>query len=650
MPTLRDRLFRTYFVFDARSLGLFRIAYASTLLTDLYLRFRALDDFYTNDGLLPNHTLLWAAPSPHMFSLFFTASTHGQAAFLMLLCAAAFAALLLGFHTKVAQVASLLAVTSLNTRISPLENGGDMVVNLLGVWTLVLPLGQRFSLDALRASLRDRQETDARELSGPDNRAALCPEPAPYPSLAVFALILQFAVIYLLNVVHKSGPTWLDGSAVHYTLHQDRLVKTLGLFAREHVPYPALRALSYMAMGVESLGVVAILSPFFTTRTRLLAVVLMPLLHLSFELFLDLGVFSFAMMSFFPLLLLPEHWRWLRDTGARLHRRRLAFFDASCGICFWMARVLARLDLLERVEIVPNTDRERLPAGVSAELVDSTIVVVDAESGRLYTRASAIAELLRALPFGFVLAVPLQLPGIAQLANLAYDVVAKNRARISVFFGMAACGLPRSAPASGNSASGGSSSEATRFAKLVRRALAEVAVAVVLIAAVGETLNNNFSVPAWLRYQQPALLSTVVELPRTFQGWRMFAPHAPHAPHAPTEDFMVEVDALTRDGRHVDPYNEVASRLHGPGLTAIPPLLHENQFFTAYSLFIWQPNFAVFRQAFQEWILRYPERTHHKQDRIVRFVAYKLSDQSPAPGHTQSTHFHRAEFMRFAER
>jgi hypothetical protein len=39
-----------------------------------------------------------------------------------------------------------------------------------------------------------------------------------------------------------------------------------------------------------------------------------------------------------------------------------------------------------------------------------------------------------------------------------------------------------------------------------------------------------------------------------------------------------------------------------------------------------------YHQAFQEWILRYPERTGKENDRIVSFEAYQVTDQSPLPG------------------
>ncbi|HEX2676133.1 MAG TPA: DCC1-like thiol-disulfide oxidoreductase family protein, partial [Polyangiales bacterium] len=533
MPTLRERLRRTYFVLDARSLGLFRIVFAAVLSYDLCLRQRVLDSFYTNAGLLPNHTLLWAPPSGHVFSLFFCASTHAEAALLMALCQLTFLALGLGLYTRLAQLASFVAIVSLNTRVALLENGGDMVMNLLAMWSLFLPLGRRFSIDALLASLRARKEVSADELA---ERVALHAGPHEHGSLAAVALILQFGVIYLFNVLHKGGPTWLEGSAVHYVLQQDRFVTGFGFWLREHAPYPVLRALSYLTMGIELLGALAILTPFGTRRARTFAVLVLPALHLGFALCLRLGIFSFAMIAFFPLLLQPEHWAWLQRTLQRWHRPRTVFFDSSCGICFLTARVLARMDLFGKLTLLANTDHARLPPGVPAEMVDSTIVVVDAETGALHTRARAIAELLRALPGGFLLALPLSLPGLHQLANAAYDRIAHNRARISVFFGMAACGLPGTRA---QVAMPDATSEASDLLARARHHASEGLVALLMLAALGDLLNDNPVVPKALRVPVPVLLERLVEYPRTYQSWRMFAPHVP------TDDLMIEVDALT---------------------------------------------------------------------------------------------------------
>ena len=105
------------------------------------------------------------------------------------------------------------------------------------------------------------------------------------------------------------------------------------------------------------------------------------------------------------------------------------------------------------------------------------------------------------------------------------------------------------------------------------------------------------------------------------------------ASDAPMSDESVVVEAITAEGRRVDPYSEVAGRIPYPGVDEIPTRLDNDSFFFNYSGRI--PDQGVYHQAFLEWILRYPIRTGHPGDRIVRFDAYKVENDSPPPGETQ---------------
>ncbi len=296
---------------------MFRILFGLVLISDLVRRWTELGFWYTNSGLLPNHTVLWRPPASSIFSLFFTASSVREAQLGFVLCALVYAMFTLGYRTRWAQVLALVARVSLNSRLAPLENGGDMVMDLLILLTLPLPLGARFSLDALASKpalldvTHEVGETGAkREISEPTT--------TPVVSIAVLALLLQFAAIYLFNASSKSGLAWRDGSAVHYALHQDKLVTWLGVWMREHLSVSTLRALTWSTLATEWLGFALIITPLFVRQARALAVCIMPLLHLGFALGLNVGGFSPAMISFYPLLLGAAHWQWLsRHFGAR---------------------------------------------------------------------------------------------------------------------------------------------------------------------------------------------------------------------------------------------------------------------------------------------------------------------------------------------
>ena len=288
---------------------MFRILFGLVLLSDLARRWAELGFWYANSGLLPNHTLLWRPPARYMFSLFFGASSVREAQLGFVLCGLVYLAFIAGYRTGWVQLLTLLARVSLNTRLAVLENGGDMVMDLLCLLTLPLPLGARFSLDSVATSLRD----------DPASVEAARQWRKPVYSVAVLGLILQFATIYFFNAASKSGHAWRDGSAVHFALHQDKLVTWLGVWMRDHLPVDVLRGLTWATLATEWLGFWLIISPFYTRQLRLVAVCIMPCLHLGFALGLNLGGFSPAMMSFYPLLLTAEHWdAFERRFGARL--------------------------------------------------------------------------------------------------------------------------------------------------------------------------------------------------------------------------------------------------------------------------------------------------------------------------------------------
>jgi hypothetical protein len=313
------RTFRTiYLTVDPRSLGAFRIAFGLVLLSDLARRFSELGFWYTNSGLLPNHTLLWRPPAEHMFSLFFGVSNVNEARIGFALCALVYLLFLFGYRTRLMQVLALVARVSLNTRLAVLENGGDMVMDLLCLLTLPLPLGRRFSLDAVALA---RKEQRAEGI--PEPLPHFVPESAKLPivSIAMFGLIAQFAVIYAFNAASKGGQAWRDGTAVHYALHQDKLVTWVGVWMREQLPPSLIRPLTWSVLATEWSAFVLLVTPYQYKGARLLAVCVLPLLHLGFALGLNLGGFSPAMMSFYPLLLATEHWDALeRRFGPRAHR------------------------------------------------------------------------------------------------------------------------------------------------------------------------------------------------------------------------------------------------------------------------------------------------------------------------------------------
>src|SRR6476469_104393 len=76
-----------------------------------------------------------------------------------------FFCLLIGYKTRAMQLLAIVLVTGMHGRLLLAENGSYTAQNLLLLWTCFLPLGDRFSLDAMLASMKRRREASSAELN-----------------------------------------------------------------------------------------------------------------------------------------------------------------------------------------------------------------------------------------------------------------------------------------------------------------------------------------------------------------------------------------------------------------------------------------------------------------------------------------------------
>jgi hypothetical protein len=291
-------------------LGVFRIGFGLTLLYDLLRRAPEAGLLWSSDGVLSSEALEKLPQSKPQWSLLLGLSSSGQVQLAFAVLGVVFVLYALGLFTRVMQVLVLVGYVSLNSRNLFFEDGGTGCCVLLSLWTLLLPLGDRFSLDALRRN--------ARLPSVAARVQARAEAQAPLISLAAFALLLQAAVIYWLNAVHKSGHTWRDGDAVHLVLWQHRVNTPMAVWFAAHEPRWFSPVVSWLTVRTEYLMPVLLLWPTFQKATRSLAFALAVLLHGSIALSLTLGPFSYAMIC---LVWLSVPGEALDELAARLPRR-----------------------------------------------------------------------------------------------------------------------------------------------------------------------------------------------------------------------------------------------------------------------------------------------------------------------------------------
>jgi hypothetical protein len=304
-----------YFTVDLRTLALFRIGFGLFLLGNLYDRTHGHNGiaFYTDEGILPSYVVT-EAHYAHRWSLMYAVTTINQLRVALALIYLIYIAYTLGWHTRAMQVLAAAALISLDQRNLMLENGGSWVANIAVVATAFLPLGDRFSLDALRHAR-------------PANTSVV--------RLAYGFLMADLAVIYLFNGLAKTGAAWKDGTAIHLSLWYTRVESSAGAWLRMHEPEWFSPAFGRGTLYIEYVLPVLILSPILQRELRRTAIILIVGLHASLAIIMTLGPFAYVMMCMSILLVVPEDWdlieRWLRPRLGGAITRATAWLEAAFG-------------------------------------------------------------------------------------------------------------------------------------------------------------------------------------------------------------------------------------------------------------------------------------------------------------------------------
>jgi len=109
--------------------------------------------------------------------------------------------------------------------------------------------------------------------------------------------------------------------------------------------------------------------------------------------------------------------------------RPVLLFDGDCGFCTTSANLARRI--VPEVDVVPYQHADLLALGVTAEACATELHLVDPQGGAVSRGADAVARtfLAAGLPWS-VAGRALLVPGVRQLAQWAYRLVAANRFRL----------------------------------------------------------------------------------------------------------------------------------------------------------------------------------------------------------------------------
>jgi predicted DCC family thiol-disulfide oxidoreductase YuxK len=490
--------FSTIFEIDLRTLALFRIFLSTAIILDLISRSRDLVAHYTDFGVLPRSVLVDLL-SDSSFSLHMANGSAAFQAVLLIMAGLIAFFLLFGWKTRLMTVLSWIFLISIQNRNVLVLSGEDNLILLLTFWSMFLPLGARYSIDAAL----DPQNDD---------------KPDAFFSAATFAILIQGMSMYFFSAILKSDARWFpDGTAVYFALQLDYLVTPLALWFREFKTL--LSGLTYYVLALEFVGPILIFSPIFYKQLRIVFMLAFITMHIGFFLFLEIGLFPLISITM-NLLFIPG-WVWdkIADRMSRSARSLTIWYDGGCDFCLKICNILRVFLALKDLEIKPAQDHPKMN-----ELMETHNSWIVQKDNTHHLKWSALTHLVAQSFIFWPLSKLMAFRFLQNLGIGVYDLIANNRKFLSKF-------TKRFLP----------------FKKTPTES-GKLQTAIVIVFAVFVFVQNVSTVPA-SGIQLPYEYRMVRQFLGLYQNWTMFAPYPELDSPWPI------IPGELRDGTNVNVYN-----------------------------------------------------------------------------------------------
>jgi len=288
--------FADRFAVDRRALAAFRVALAAVVLVDLALRLPDVRAFYTDAGVLPRALLVETFPTLGRLTVHTLFGGVWWQLVLFAATAAAALALAVGHRTRLATATTLVLLVSLQLRNPVLLNAGDSLLRRLLLWSVLLPLGARWSVDARRR--------DTRPAGGPADAGTAGAHDDRLLSVAGVGLLVQVLAVYVVNALLKArGSAWHEGVAGRLAFGMDALTVLLGDVV---AGVPVLLTIgTYAWLALLAASPLLVLA---TGRTRTAVVAGLAAGHVAMALSLRLGAFPLVSVAALLPFLPPAAW------------------------------------------------------------------------------------------------------------------------------------------------------------------------------------------------------------------------------------------------------------------------------------------------------------------------------------------------------
>ncbi len=285
----------TMFGIDYRALAFVRMFIGLILICDLGVRASYVNDLFTDQGMLPRSlryemcnacgAVWWI--SPYMLS--------GEAWFqlsLMGVAAAVSASFMVGYKTFWSTLLSWFFFSAILGRHPYLQQGGDVLLRCLLAWSIFLPMGAVWSVDAWRCK-------------------STRPSTKTIVSLATAMVLFQLSIMYVATALLKTDDVWHKTfDATYYALNLHHFTTNTGYLATQYPDF--LRAGTWFTWWLEYIGPMLLFVPMAVASrwTRFIVPILFMGFHLNTMIMMQIGFFPYICIVYWTIFL--PSWVWDR--------------------------------------------------------------------------------------------------------------------------------------------------------------------------------------------------------------------------------------------------------------------------------------------------------------------------------------------------
>jgi predicted DCC family thiol-disulfide oxidoreductase YuxK len=468
---------------------------------------------------------------------------------------------------------------SMQVRNPLILHAGDDLIRMLLFWSMLVPLGARYSLDR------------ALNPSAP-------PPPASVLSPGSLALVFQICAVYWYTAAEKMHPVWLsERSAVYYALNLDQFATSFGKWLLE---FPAfLRLMTSGTLLLEVLGPLLALSPVWTGPLRLLTVATFLSFHVGLGLSLHLGLFPWVCAAAWLVFLPSAFWDFLKRRLAKAAEGATVFYDAGCGFCRSAVQILRDLLLLDGVAL----KEAQSDSVIHASMREDNSWIVRARGGSLHSGYEGFVALLHWSPVGRWAAWLLGSVPARAIGERVYRWVSSDRKRAAQILRAVTPPPPRA-----------------------QFGLVSSVVALLALVLVEATLSRR---PTLGLAPLKVIEAKLITLGQLGQSWRMFAPYPNR------DDGWYVMEGITKDGRRVDLWNGGGAPSYKKPADLWP--LYRNSQWQKYLTNIWQRRNRDYRVYLGRYLCREWNEGHHGSEQIDMLYVNFMLEWTPPPGEPIST-------------